>query len=149
MEYRLEHKSELKVVGYKNQLDVTDPAALSNLPKLWEEVMAQEEFQELFSLDAEDLNGLLGVWQASEEHMVYNYYIGVATRYEFGEKFAKTTLPETDYIVFNCTKETLFSTWSTINEGWFNTSAYKRLGNNELELYLPNDLCEIWIPIIT
>ncbi len=147
MEYSIKHKKVFSVVGLKNVVDVTNNEEMMKMPQMWETALANSEFKELYAFLGEEFPGILGVWNPSGKAMHYNYYIGVATSNYTNSKLDVLAIEESDYVVFSCDKASIATTWNYINMEWFKAHDYKRAGKNEIELYLENDQCEIWIPI--
>lgn len=145
MEYRIETKLEMKIIGYELKTSHQDGRNLKEIPEFWNQYMADNLYNNFPNRVYTDSPVDLGVcMEYSPETGEISYIIGVeATSFDnVGAEMVCRTIPEATYAVFTTPKvahdefsSSIQSTWKAIFEEWFPHSGYEHAGTPEFEWY--------------
>lgn len=151
MNYRIEKREEIRVVGKKIPLKSTLEENYQITPGFWKESAMDGTIEKLASMMDGDIQGLMGVSVCNGKDQ-WEYYIAVATSRDSGE-YENLTIPGGTWVIFQdegpVTKIQELET--RIVTEWLPTSGYEYRNAPEIELYLNPDPektgFEIWLPI--
>lgn len=158
MNYRIEKKSKIRIVGKKKWVSTENNEQLKEIPKMWDE-FPEEKSNELISISKEETKGIVGVC-ADMYNNGFDYWIGTITDKELIEGMEVLEIPETTWAIFEVIgpirplPNTMQNTFGYIYSEWFPTSGYEHGQLPEIEYYTNDDpmkedyKSEIWIPVI-
>lgn len=152
MNYRIEKRENIRVVGKKIPLKATLEENFQITPRFWQESAMDGTIEKLAALMDTEIYGLMGVSVCNEKDE-WEYYIAVASTKEVDD-FEELIVPETTWAVF-CEEGPVIKMQeleTKIITEWLPTSGYEYANALEIELYLnPNPAqtkYEIWLPIV-
>ena len=142
MEYKIIEKPAFTVVGRKKSFSLEN--SYREIPKFW---------QELMDSDSTELIGMYGIClghydQGNFDYIAADNYI---PQKPVPEGFVTWTAPAGIYAAFPCKgklPDALQSVNTKIWNEWVpNCKDYRIAGDFDLEVYLDEEYCEIWIPV--
>lgn len=152
MNYRIEKRGVIRVLGKKIALKPTLEENFEITPAFWQQSAKDGTIEALVAMMDTDLMGLMGVstCNACDE---WEYYIAVATTKE-SNTFKEFIIPASTWAVFyqegELMKEQELET--RIITEWLPASGYEYANAPEIELYFnadpENARYEIWLPIV-
>lgn len=165
MEFRLEKKPELKVIGYELKTSNKDGRSQREIPALWEQYLGNKGYDKIPNQVHQESMIELGMCtDFNLESGDFTYIIGTeVTSFDNAESdMVCRTFPEATYAVFTTPKvphkdmvSSIHQTWNAIFSEWFPHSGYEHAGVVEFELY--DERChedksefaqvEIWLPV--
>ena len=152
MNYRIEKRENIRVVGKKIPLKATLEENFQITPRFWQESAMDGTIEKLAALMDTEIYGLMGISVCNEKDE-WEYYIAVASTKEVDD-FEELIVPETTWAVF-CEEGPVIKMQeleTKIITEWLPTSGYEYANAPEIELYLnPNPAqtkYEIWLPIV-
>lgn len=98
MNYRIENREAIRVVGKKIPLKSTLEENFRITPKFWRESTTDGTIEKLAAMMDTDIYGLMGVSVCNEKDE-WEYYIAVATTKAAGE-FEEMVVPKSTWAVF-------------------------------------------------
>lgn len=152
MNYRIENREAIRVVGKKIPLKSTLEENFRITPKFWRESATDGTIEKLAAMMDTDIYGLMGVSVCNEKDE-WEYYIAVATTKAAGE-FEEMVVPKSTWAVFYEEGPVIKmqELETKIVTEWLPTSGYEYAEAPEIELYLNPDPAqtkyEIWLPIV-
>lgn len=152
MNYRIENRETIRVVGKKIPLKSTLEENFRITPKFWQESTMNGTIEKLAAMMDTDIYGLMGVSVCNEKDE-WEYYIAVATTKAPGE-FEEMVVPKSTWAVFYEEGPVIKmqELETKIVTEWLPTSGYEYADAPEIELYLNPDPAqtkyEIWLPIV-
>lgn len=158
MNYRMEEKGRMRVIGRKQWFSVENGGQLEGIPKMWDE-LSKEECARLLELSNDPEKRILGLC-ADMYDGGFDYWIGVFAEKECPDKYEVLDIPENTWAVFdavgpirplpNCLQEVTQRIFSE----WFPSSGYEHAISPEIEAYYPGDnmaadyKTEVWMPVV-
>ena len=152
MNYRIENREAIRVVGKKIPLKSTLQENYQITPKFWQESAENGTIEKLANLMNTDIYGLMGVSVCNEKGE-WEYYIAVSTT-KSSEEFEEIVIPSSTWAVFYGEGPVIKiqELETKIVTQWLLTSGYEYADAPEIELYLNPDpehtKYEIWLPIV-
>lgn len=156
MNYRIEEKNEIRIVGVKKWFSTVNNQQLKEIPKMWDN-LSTEKSNHLRGLSVEqELVGLC----ADMYDNGFDYWIGTMTDKPCPPEMEEKIIPACTWAVFEVIgpvrplPNTMQDIWGRIYSEWLPNSGYKHAEIPEIEWYSNGDCTsstyksEIWIPVI-
>lgn len=146
MEYRIEKKSKLTVMGVSRKFN--PETSYQKIPEFWSEMMGKPSFPLMgkygICMDADPNDGEFDYWIADDYR-----------ENEIPAGCEMLTLPGGMWAIFPCTLNSLQQTNTQVWQQWLpNCREYKLSGNFNLEVYSPpceadpgESYVELWLPV--
>ncbi|HHX68385.1 MAG: AraC family transcriptional regulator [Miniphocaeibacter sp.] len=153
MNYRIEEKTEFRIVGISEKLHKNIEENFKIVPKMWEEASTNGTISTLVSLMNEEPRGMLGV-SACNNDQEWRYFIAVSSSKPIGNNFKEYIVPSFTWAIFSGsgTGQSIQELEERIITEWFPTSGYEYANGPDIEVYInpdPNNAkYEVWIPVI-
>lgn len=156
MNYRIEEKAQLRVVGVKKWFSTENNGQLKEIPKMWDNLPA-DKCKMLQKLSG---NGQVVGLCAEMYNNGFDYWIGVITKEDCPMDMEEKVIPKSTWAIFEIVgpirplPNAMQDVWGRIYSEWLPNSGYKHAEIPEIELYTSGDnmaqdyKCEIWIPVI-
>lgn len=156
MNYRLEEKEAIRVVGVKKWFCSEGRQQLKEIPKMWDEFPQDKEE----TLDKISKNHAMVGLCADMYDNGFDYWIGTMTEEPCPEGFEEITIPACTWAIFEAIgvmrplPNSLQEIWGRIYSEWLPNSGYQHAMVPEIEYYPVGDMtdpkykCEVWIPIV-
>ena len=155
MNYRIEKKDPLRIVGVKVPLKREFEENFEIVPKFWDETLKNDKISPICQLSNQDPNGILGVtiYQNSEE--IY-YYIAASTDEVAPENMFEYEIPAATWVIFDCNgrfPESIQTIFKRFLTEWLPFSQYKYAELPDIEVYpiseqkLTGGFSEVWIAV--
>lgn len=156
MNYRLEEKEAIRVVGVKKWFCSEGGQQLNEIPKMWDEFPPDKEE----TLDEISKNHAMVGLCADMYDNGFDYWIGTMTEEPCPEGFEEITIPACTWAIFEAIgvmrplPNSLQEIWGRIYSEWLPNSGYQHAMVPEIEYYPVGDMmdpkykCEVWIPIV-
>ncbi|NLK95187.1 MAG: AraC family transcriptional regulator [Clostridiales bacterium] len=155
MNYSIEKKGKMKIVGVKKWFSAVNGEQTKEIPKMWDEFPKEKmDFIKSFNKD----NEIVGVC-ADMYNDGFDYWVGAITDKECPEELCEMEIPESTWAVFEVIgpirplPNTMQDLFGRIFSEWFPNSGYKHAEIPEIEYYSNGDCMsenyksEIWIPV--
>ncbi len=147
MEYYIEEISGFRAVGFKRSYNYTNGENFENIPKFWQEVMQNGDFNQVMSLMNAEPFGPMGIC-GNMVDSVFDYYIAVSSSNEVPVGMDEIFIETQSYAIFTCKIPEIQDITKRIFSEWLPNSEYVHAENAaELEIYAEDDSCRICIPI--
>lgn len=152
MNYRIEKREPIRVIGIKTELKPTLEENFKITPEFWQQATMNGTVEKLAGMMDTDIYGLMGVSTCNKQDS-WEYYIAVASTKEKG-CFEELTIPASTWAVFYQEGPLMKvqELETRIVTEWLPTSGYEYANVPEIELYFNSDpnnaRYEIWIPIV-
>ena len=152
MNYRIETKSDFRIIGLSQPLNKSIEENFSIVPKMWQSAAVDGTIQELADLMNSNPKGLLGVSACNNEEE-WKYFIAVSSTVET-QKYEDYRIPAATWAIFSGsgTNRTIQDLEKRIITEWLPTSGYEYANAPDIEVYLnpapQNAQYEVWIPVI-
>jgi len=158
MNYRIEKKSEIRIVGIKLATTVDEGKNLCDIPEFWAQCHQSGQTPKIAALINKEPFGLLGVCvMPSTGGPEFDYYIAAPTDQPAPEGMAEYVIPASQYAIFECIgpmPNAIQDLTQRIFTEWLPTSGYEYGGAVDIEVYSDGDTSskdyksEIWVPIV-
>ncbi len=155
MNYRLEEKEAIRVVGVKKWFCSENGQQLKEIPKMWDEFsMEKEEMLDKISMN----HAMVGLCADMYDNG-FDYWIGTMSDQPCPEGFEEMKIPACTWAIFEAvgpmrpTPNALQEIYGRIYSEWLPNSGYEHAQIPEIEYYPAGDFndmkykCEVWIPI--
>lgn len=152
LNYRIEKKDAIRVVGKKIPLRPTLEENFQITPKFWADCAKDGTIERLAGMMDTPIYGLMGVSTCNEKDE-WEYYVAVASTKETNE-YEEFVVPPSTWAVFYEEGPVIKmqELETRIVTEWLPTSGYEYANAPEIELYLnpdpDNTKYEIWLPIV-
>ncbi|MHC5227934.1 AraC family transcriptional regulator [Enterococcus sp. LJL99] len=153
MNYRIEEKNELRIVGISEALSKNIEENFEVVPKIWNEFASQGILAQLIPLMNNELPGVLGVSACFTEEK-WRYYLAVTSDTPCPEGLEEYTIPAFTWAVFSgsgAMPTAIQELEKRIVTEWLPTSGYEYANGPDIEVYLTPDpadsVFEVWIPV--
>lgn len=153
MNYRLEQKESLRIVGVRRKLRKKLEENFEIVPKMWETVAEDGTVPRLTALMDREPSGVLGI-SFCQEPENWNYMIAVSSGQEPPEGMEEAELPSRTWAIFSGEGEcpgAIQELERRIYTEWMTSSGYEYDQGPDVELYLsPNPQqakFEVWVPV--
>ena len=154
MDYRLEEKGRLTVVGKPIRTSTADGRNKREITKFWDDSMKDGTTDRLMAL-ARPGDPMLGICTDFDlQNGDFTYLIAVEAppeKADPGQGFVSMEIPASRWAVFTTSLADIHQAWNRIFQEWFPASGYEHADGPELEVYVTDGdgvKCEIWIPVI-
>ena len=154
MEYRLETKDEIRIVGMRQHISSDAEESFAQVPLFWNQVMQSGRMSEILSLSDGKVAGLLGVSSCAEDAPNY-YYIAVSSEADVPEGMHEFIVPACDWAIFTgrgTMPAAIQDLQCRIVTDWLPSSGYEWGKAPDLEVYLNDDrqdaVFEVWLPVV-
>lgn len=152
MNYRIEKKEAIRIVGVSSPLEKDMEKNYAVVPKMWQDAVEKGTLQKLAGMMDSQPRGLLGV-SACYTKDDWHYYIAVPSSKTDGE-LDEYVIPALTWAVFpgkgSCPQAVQELEQRIVTE-WLPTSGYEYDNGPDVELYLTPDMqnaeFEIWVPV--
>lgn len=153
MEYRIEKKESIRIVGVSAPLSKTLEENFQEAPALWGKAATDGTVMRLAGMMDSDPKGVLGVTAPSEGD-VWKYYVSVATTQPVPEGMEEYVIPPCTWAIFpgcGSMPGSIQELEKRIVTEWLPTSGYEYAEAPDIECYLePNPVnakFEVWVPV--
>jgi len=156
MNYRLEEKEAIRVVGVKKWFCSEGGQQFKEIPKMWDEFPVNK--QETLDKISKD-HAMVGLC-ADMYNNGFDYWIGTMTEEICPEGFEEMTIPACTWAIFEAVgslrpaPNALQDITKRIFSEWLPNSGYEHAMAPEIEYYPAGDMadpkykCEVWLPIV-
>lgn len=141
MEYQMEQKGAMRMVGKKWKVSMVDGENFRTIPQIWKAEMENGRVQQYDALTGEVIGACTET--GSDE---FHYWIGKLTNSPVPEGMEARDIPAAQWAVFPCTMETLQDVTRRIFSQWLPGSGYELAPLPQLEVYKAEHV-EIWVAV--
>lgn len=152
MNYRIEKKESLRIVGISEPLETDIEKNFEIVPKMWGTAAMNGTIQKLATMMDGIPMGMLGVSSCNEANN-WKYYIAVASTHRIDNTFEELIIPENTWAIFSGegSSQSIQELEKRIVTEWLPTSGYEYANAPDIEVYLnpdpENSKYEVWIPV--
>ncbi len=154
MDYRIEQKGPMRIVGISQRLDKDLEKNFKTVPKMWMKAALSGTVKKLAKMqDNPELPGVLGVSFCNGEDD-WQYYIAAATNEKATGKFEEREIPAATWAIFSGEgpSEGVQGLEKRIITEWLPSSGFEYGNAPDIEVYLTPDpknaKYEVWIPVV-
>ena len=156
MNYRIEKKGALRVVGLKKHYVAGIEESFEKVPLFWQDAHQSGAFSRLCQLMNKEPFGVLGIC-TSAPTQEFDYYIAVSSDKEVPQDMEEFLIPECTWAIFECIgpmPDAIQTLQKRIITEWLPTSGYEYANAPDIEVYFEGDQsskdykCEAWLPVI-
>ncbi|CAM3212659.1 GyrI-like domain-containing protein [Paenibacillus taichungensis] len=146
-------QQSLTFVGIKRTFSCVDGENLREIPKMWQEALADGIEDRLNEFNNGAVSGLVGICidQRELHRGQMEYWIATSHSGEVPEGLFSIEIPASHWMVFEADElapEAIQRLWKYIMSEWFGATPYKHAGIPELEVYPGQGLPpQVWIPV--
>lgn len=152
MNYRIETKEAIRIVGVSVPLQKDIEKNFAVIPSKWEEISMNGTLQKLLGMMDTPPMGVLGVSTCNDTEP-WRYYIAVSTSKE-KDDLEEYTVPAATWAIFSGTgtNQSIQELERRVVTEWLPTSGYEYGDAPDIEVYLnpdpQNAQYEVWIPVV-
>lgn len=152
MDYRIEKKEAIRIVGVSIPLSKNIEENFAEVPQAWDKAAAEGTVEKLLPLMNAEPMGVLGVSACNTEED-WRYFIAVASTAAAGD-FEEYTIPAATWAVFSGegTGLSIQELERQIFSDWLPSSGYEYANAADIEVYLDpnpeNTKYEVWMPVV-
>jgi AraC family transcriptional regulator len=157
MNYRIENFSEMRLVGYRERMNMENGENFRRIPQFWNECYSDDRGKTLMQYNDDKKLYCLGVC-ANDSDREFDYYIATGSSKKISVDMEELIVPAATYAVFECVgtmPDAMQAMWKRIFSEWFPTAKYEPANHApQIEWYSEGDMqrdsyrSEIWIPIL-
>ncbi len=157
MNYRIEKKERIRVVGVGCKEPMTMEDSFEKVPKFWQKIAQENWIPRLCALmDGSEPAGVLGV-SACDADGFSGYYVAAATRRPCPAEMNELEIPARTHAVFECVgpmPDAIQNLQKRILTEWLPTSGYEYAAAPDIEVYFDGDQSaadyrsQVWLPIV-
>ncbi len=154
MNYRIEKKEALRIVGVSRPLYKEIEKNFAIVPKMWQDVAVDGTIPRLAGMMDTPLKGVLGVSVCNAEEE-WKYFIAVASSMDAEDTLEEYTIPSFTWAIFTgegVCPQAIQELEQRIVTEWLPTSGYEYDNGPDVELYISpdpqNSKFEVWIPVV-
>ncbi|SDM22440.1 Predicted transcriptional regulator YdeE, contains AraC-type DNA-binding domain [Paenibacillus sp. OK060] len=146
-------QQSLTFVGIKRTFSCVDGENLREIPKMWQEALADGIEDRLNEFNNGAVSGLVGICidQRELHSDQMEYWIATSHSGEVPEGLFSIEIPASHWMVFEADElapEAIQRLWKYIMSEWYGATPYKHAGIPELEVYRGQGLPpQVWIPV--
>lgn len=156
MNYRIEKKDKIRVVGIKKWFSTKNDQQLKEIPKMWDD-LSKEDYDKLCRIG--DINACIGLC-ADMYNDGFDYWIGTFSDKPCPEGMYELEIKESDWAIFEVIgamrpiPNKMQEVWGRIYSEWLPNSGYDHAEIPEIEYYSDGDMnsenymSQIWIPVV-
>lgn len=153
LNYKIEEKPEMRLVGVKVPLPVDMDQAKKIVPDFWKKTKQDFIFEELMKMATN--KNIYGITDTTNKNDLY-YYIAVETKEEAPKGMSTLSISKSKRVIFENNgifKESIQKTFQRFLLEWLPFSNYEYAGSTDIEVYSLDDKAnqegysEIWITI--
>lgn len=153
MQYRIEEKPEIRIVGVRKKLETNMEKNFLTVPEFWKGTEQSGLLQKICEIADQLPKGILGV-SSYESSTDYYYYIAVATDKPVPKGMLEYKIPAATWAIFECSgdfKENIQNLYRRFYTEWLPFSGYEYAETEDIEVYPMLDgksgKVEIWFAI--
>ena len=156
MNYRIEKKGAIRVVGVSCPMFKDLEQNFRNIPQTWDKAADSGLLAKLPQMMDTEMDGVLGVCACEGDESQWKYYISVATT-QSADSLEEYVIPAATWAIFpgntgnGSRAKTIQELEQRIVTEWLPTSGYSYANGPDIEVYLDanesNMNFEIWIPV--
>lgn len=156
MNYKIEKKEAIRIVGVKEHLDMNVEECFSRVPLFWQETVQAGTIPRLCELLNQPPFGVLGV-STCMNGKDFDYYIAVATDKPAPAGTVEYEIPAATWAIFECIgpmPHAIQELQKRIVSEWLPASGYEYADAPDIEVYTEGDQqspsyrSEVWLPVI-
>ena len=153
MQYRIEEKKEIRIVGIRKEIETEMEKNFETVPEFWKETTKSELLPRICQMVNQPPYGILGVtiYQSPEE---YYHYIAAATDKPVPDEMIEYVIPAATWVIFECTgqlPDTVQKLYRRFYSEWLPTSGYEYSEMADIEvypmIYRQEQKVEVWFSI--
>lgn len=155
MEYRMEKKEAIRIVGVKASIGGNFKENFIAVPQLWQKAAEDGTVARLAAMINREPMGILGVSAGVVGSDNWEYYIAVATDAPAGDGLCEYTIPACNWAVFpghGPMPTAIQELERCAATEWLPTSGYEYADAADIEVYLDanpiDSKFEVWIPVV-
>ena len=155
MNYRIEEKGKIRLVGVKKFISPADVVPQKIIPEWWDE-MPLGTYTELKRLSDSEPSGVVGLF-ADKHDRGFDYWFAASTTKACPEHLETIEIPPSTWAIFEVIgpmPDAVQETFRLIYAEWFPGSDYERIQIPEIEWFSDGDSksedfrCEVWVPVV-
>ena len=153
MEYRLEKKDAIRIVGVARKLEREVEKNFDTVPSMWQQVVTDGTLGRIAALMDAEPKAILGVSACGDEDD-WRYFIAAASTQPAQEPFEEYIVPAATWAVFagQGTNLSIQELERRIVMDWLPSSGYEYAKGPDMEVYYNADPAnasyEVWIPVV-
>ena len=154
MNYRVERKDAIRIVGVAESLDKEVAKNFQTVPLMWQRCTTDGSVEKIASFINAEPYGLLGVSLCNDTDD-WRYFIAASSTLPVSEGLSEYVIPPSTWAIFPGEGDMPYSIQALqkrIVTEWLPTSGYEYANIPDIEVYLSSDpknpKYEVWIPII-
>ncbi len=155
MNYRIEKKDALRIVGVKAHFELNVEENFEQIPALWVKTVQSGVFARILGLVNQEPKGILGV-SSCMNGKDFDYYIAAPSDLPVPEGLEAYTVPACTWAIFSCIgpmPAAIQALQKRIVSEWLPSSGYEYANAPDIEVYFEGDQqavdyrCEVWLPV--
>jgi AraC family transcriptional regulator len=153
MEYRIEEKPEIRIVGVPKRLEFDMEKNFVTVPVFWEKVKKSKFFPQIRDLMNQSPAGILGITRYQNRTEV-EHYIAVASDKPAPDGTVEYVIPAATWVIFECTgkfPEAIQELYRRFYTEWLPFSGYQYAETHDIEVYPVSEReaqkAEIWFAV--
>jgi AraC family transcriptional regulator len=156
MNYKIEKKDAIRIVGIKEHFDMNVEEAFAKVPLFWQKTVKDGWLLKLCTLMDKPPLGVLGV-SACMNGKDFDYFIAVASDKAAPEGTVEYIVPDAVWAVFECIgamPQAIQELQKRIVSEWLPMSGYEYANAPDIEVYFEGDQqspaykSEVWLPVV-
>jgi AraC family transcriptional regulator len=156
MDYKITTTEPIRVIGKIENISTENGSNFKQIPEFWARSMKDGLFQKVLDIVNQDgmTKAVLGIcMDFSPDQQNFNYMIGAESKIEeITGDLEEIIIPATTWVIFKSQGEmpgAIQDLTKRIYKEWFPSTKYIHAGTPEMEVYLPDNCFEIWVPVKT
>lgn len=155
MEYRIEKKPAIRIVGSKTSFTGGQAQGFAQIPGQWAQAAKAGLIPRLCALMDSEPKGILGVCSIADGQ-AFDYYIAVASAQPAPKDLFSFEIPAATWAIFDCVGPlpgAMQALQKRIFSEWLPTSGYEYASAPDIELYFEGDQSaagyrsQVWLPV--
>lgn len=153
MQYRIEEKATIRVVGVRKELGWDMEKNFLNVPAFWDEAQNNDLIPALLEIMNQAPQGVLGVTDYQQSVNNFYHYIAVATNDPAPNGLIECIIPAATWVIFECSgpfPDAIQELYRRFYTEWLPFSGYECSGLADIEVYPFNqsiEKAEVWFSI--
>jgi AraC family transcriptional regulator len=153
MQYRIEEKKPLRIVGVRKRIGMVLEKNFETVPEFWKGLRRSKQFSSICGLMNQSPNGILGVtvYQSPKD---FFHYIAVASDKRAPEGMFEHEIPAATWAIFECSEpfpNSIQELYRRFYTEWLPFSGYEYAETYDIEVYPMDDWqvqkVEVWFSI--
>lgn len=137
MNYRIETKEAIRIVGVRTALQEDMEQNQKNVPVFWNKMLASALFSEICGLADKEPHGIFGVTAYTNPQNIY-YYIDAPMDKPVPDGMVEVEIPAATWVVFECNghfKKSVQTIFKRFLTKWLPVSRYEYAELPDIEVY--------------